>query len=270
MLRKQRARAAAIVRKFYKFYEEEANLIPHGFGAERDAGDESSGTPGRIRTHDLLIRSQSLYPAELRARWYHSTVGMPVDKPQSEPSPMEVEIKLRVDDLSATLGKIRSLGFTESEARSFERNVVYDTTEHTLMHAKQLLRVREYRGETILTYKGSPVPGKHKQREELELTLSSSERFGEILNRLGYAPIFRYEKFRTVFERPNTGCHIAVDETPIGPFLELEGEADAIDAVAAELGFAPEDYITASYATLSRDHFAAQGLAPGDFVFPKA
>ena len=26
-----------------------------------------SGEPGGIRTHDLLIRSQTLYPAELRA-----------------------------------------------------------------------------------------------------------------------------------------------------------------------------------------------------------
>ncbi len=26
-----------------------------------------SGAPGEIRTHDLLIRSQTLYPAELRA-----------------------------------------------------------------------------------------------------------------------------------------------------------------------------------------------------------
>ena len=28
----------------------------------------SFGEPGGIRTHDLLIRSQTLYPAELRAR----------------------------------------------------------------------------------------------------------------------------------------------------------------------------------------------------------
>ena len=28
-----------------------------------------NGAPGVIRTPDLLIRSQSLYPAELRARW---------------------------------------------------------------------------------------------------------------------------------------------------------------------------------------------------------
>ena len=30
---------------------------------------EKNGAPGVIRTPDLLIRSQSLYPAELRARW---------------------------------------------------------------------------------------------------------------------------------------------------------------------------------------------------------
>ena len=28
-----------------------------------------NGAPGEIRTPDLLIRSQSLYPAELRAHW---------------------------------------------------------------------------------------------------------------------------------------------------------------------------------------------------------
>ena len=35
------------------------SILRHGF--------LRSGAPGRIRTHDLLIRSQTLYPAELRA-----------------------------------------------------------------------------------------------------------------------------------------------------------------------------------------------------------
>ena len=32
------------------------------------AGPWAGGTPGGIRTHDLLLRRQTLYPAELRAR----------------------------------------------------------------------------------------------------------------------------------------------------------------------------------------------------------
>lgn len=35
----------------------------HGIG---EFGDMKKSTPGRIRTCDLLIRSQLLYPAELR------------------------------------------------------------------------------------------------------------------------------------------------------------------------------------------------------------
>src|SRR5580704_17987052 len=34
---------------------------------------EKSGAPGEIRTPDPLVRSQMLYPAELRARGHHST-----------------------------------------------------------------------------------------------------------------------------------------------------------------------------------------------------
>jgi hypothetical protein len=33
----------------------------------RKAGEEKNGAPGRSRTSDLLVRSQLLYPAELRA-----------------------------------------------------------------------------------------------------------------------------------------------------------------------------------------------------------
>src|SRR5205807_2885768 len=35
---------------------------------ERRSLEEESGAPGEIRTPDLLLRRQSLYPAELRAR----------------------------------------------------------------------------------------------------------------------------------------------------------------------------------------------------------
>ena len=53
-----------------------------------------------------------------------------------------------------------------------------------------------------------------------------------------------------------------VDETPIGDFLEIEGDADGIHRAAAALGFAPADYVTDSYVTL----FFAAGRQ-GDMVF---
>jgi hypothetical protein len=42
---------------------------------------EKSGAPGESRTPDLLVRSQTLYPAELRARRSSNTVKIDYDTP---------------------------------------------------------------------------------------------------------------------------------------------------------------------------------------------
>ena len=45
-----------------------------------------------------------------------------------------------------------------------------------------------------------------------------------------------------------------LDETPIGDFLELEGERRAIDRSARLLGYGPADYIARSYGALYMEH----------------
>ena len=69
-----------------------------------------------------------------------------------------------------------------------------------------------------------------------------------ILRALGYAPTFRYEKYRAVW-RGGPG-HVVLDETPIGVFGEIEGPARWIDRTARALGITPADYITQTYADL--------------------
>ncbi len=60
---------------------------------------------------------------------------------------------------------------------------------------------------------------------------------------------------------------IAVDETPVGVFVEIEGGEDAIHDTARALGRAPSDYITDSYRFLFLQHRDANGLAGPDMVF---
>ena len=43
--------------------------------------EEGSGAPGESRTPDLLVRSQTLYPAELRARRSANAVKIDYDTP---------------------------------------------------------------------------------------------------------------------------------------------------------------------------------------------
>ncbi len=41
-----------------------------------------------------------------------------------------------------------------------------------------------------------------------------------------------------------------MDHTPIGDFIEIEGDAEGIDKAAAQLGYSKSDYITNNYMTL--------------------
>jgi adenylate cyclase class 2 len=122
-------------------------------------------------------------------------------------------------------------------------------------------------GGAKLTYKGPPEGGKHKSREELELDLSDADAIAAILDRLAYHPVFRYEKFRTEFGQHESSGVATVDETPIGVYLELEGDPSWIDGTARKLGFAETDYITASYARLYLDWCKVQGVAPTNMLF---
>jgi adenylate cyclase class 2 len=177
----------------------------------------------------------------------------------------EVEIKLRVSGAAEARRMLRAAGFHVSRRRVFEKNTVFDTSSQTLRKSARLLRVRETGKIAKLTYKGPPDDGKHKSREELELDVSDARTIGAIFDRLAYHPAFLYEKYRTEF-RFSSGVAM-LDETPIGVYLELEGSPTWIDRTAQRLGYAEQDYITASYARLYMEWCEARGVEPGNMLF---
>ena len=120
----------------------------------------------------------------------------------------ETEIKLAVPSASAARSLLREAGFSVSRRRVFERNAVFDTPDLRLRNAGALLRVRQAGRTATLTYKGPAVPGKHKSREELETVIPDAGLVSEILARLGYVPVFHYEKRRRI---PGTGGRPAMD-----------------------------------------------------------
>jgi len=179
----------------------------------------------------------------------------------------EVEIKLAVPNPRVARRLLRAAGFRVSRPRVFEANTVFDTPRLTLRKAAALLRVRDAGAIATLTYKGRPLPGRHKSREELELQIADPDAIAAIFARLGFHPAARYEKFRTEFSQPNRAGIAMLDETPIGVFLELEGTAPWIDRTARQLGFREADYITLSYARLYLDWCRRLGRKPSDMVF---
>ncbi|MBZ5626119.1 MAG: class IV adenylate cyclase [Acidobacteriia bacterium] len=182
----------------------------------------------------------------------------------------ETEIKLAVPDANTARRVLRAAGFRVCKRRVFEANIVFDTPAMALRNAGLLLRVRQAGSVRTLTYKGRPTPSKHKSREELELIIPDARVMGAILEGIGFRPAFRYEKFRTEYRQHRSGGVAMLDETPVGVYLELEGNAAWIDRTARKLGFSEQNYITVSYGALYLEWCRRLGIKPGDMVFDAA
>ena len=163
-------------------------------------------------------------------------------------SSKEIEIKFRVTDTRALKRLLRSAKFRLATPRTHEMNTLYDLPGQTLRKRGELLRLRKYGEQWVLTHKSKGKAGRHKTRVELETKVDDGPKMDAILHALGFRPSFRYEKFRA--EWSGGRGHVVVDETPIGNFGEIEGPARWIDQTAKLLSISPDDYITDTYAGL--------------------
>jgi adenylate cyclase class 2 len=180
----------------------------------------------------------------------------------------EVEIKIPFDrSPREARDLIERSGYVLHEPRVLESDQIFDRGVGELRNGDQLLRLRRSGVRSTVTYKGPAARGRHKSREEIEFDVSDAAAFELVLDRLGYTPRFRYEKYRSKFQAPGEPGIVTIDETPIGVFLELEGPADWIDSTAARLGFSSSQYSTASYAALYREYLRSHDGAPENMVF---
>jgi adenylate cyclase class 2 len=160
----------------------------------------------------------------------------------------EIEIKFRVENVGALNRRLRQSGFRLATRRTREMNTLYDLPGQLLRQRGDLLRLRRYGPEWVLTHKAKGKAGRHKTRAETETRIADGASMEAILRALGFAPTFRYEKFRA--EWSDGKGHVVVDETPIGNFGEVEGPSRWIDRTAQVLQIRQSDYITATYADL--------------------
>jgi adenylate cyclase class 2 len=164
---------------------------------------------------------------------------------------LEIEVKLKVGDVNAMQERLDRSGARLVRAREFEDNCLYDFPDQALSRRGSMLRIRVLENETVLTFKeGARVDGGVKIREETETSLAkpAGEVVTQVLAKIGMVPVFRYQKYRTTWDLLDV--HVTCDETPIGVYLEIEGDKERIDVAATALGYAPADYIGSSYRDL--------------------
>jgi adenylate cyclase, class 2 len=177
----------------------------------------------------------------------------------------EIEVKFRVDSVRSLEAKLRATGFRKETPRTREMNTLYDLPGAQLRKRKELLRIRRYGHEWKLTHKSGGKVARHSSRTELETAVSDGKKMDAILRALGYAPSFRYEKFRS--EWTDGKGQVVIDETPIGDFCEIEGAPRWIDITAKKLGVKRGQYIMKNYATLFGDWKGETGSMAEEMTF---
>jgi adenylate cyclase, class 2 len=225
----------------------------------------------------------------------------------------EIELKFPVNDLADLQSRLPGLGFQLDTPRTFEQNTLYDTADRTLRQAKQILRLRRYGALWTLTHKRQPdrsageatslfaATASYKIRIETETHVDDGPALASILEQLGYAAVFRYEKFRTEWSHPTSitesplfvnlpidehhsngiavvSGHLVLDETPIGNYAELEGPPAWIDQTLLTLNIDPAICSTESYGKLfmtwkersgsSAEHLTFDQVATSELLSP--
>jgi len=193
-----------------------------------------------------------------------------MDTPDTSTTRYEIEVKLPVPDLGTLRERLRARKAREITSPHHESNDIYDETDGTLRNSGRLLRLRRTDHGATLTYKG---PARFEEgartREERETAVSDPNEMERILRALGFERRFRYEKRREEWSLDE--CVIALDETPIGAFAEIEGDPAAIRRALQHLVLDPADSLPYSYAELyARRRREDPALPPDMLLEPPA
>lgn len=178
---------------------------------------------------------------------------------------LEREIKLRFDSVDSAHDAVAAIGATPLRGRRLQEDCLLDTPDEVLRKRRSVLRVRMECGKSRITYKGPVQVSPMKLREELETMVGDGDLMLRLLGELGFTPWFRYQKYREEFAHEDVV--IAIDETPVGVYVELEGSEHGINTVAELLGRRADDYIVDSYRTLFAQWQASRQERGGDMVF---
>jgi adenylate cyclase, class 2 len=178
----------------------------------------------------------------------------------------EIEVKFLIEDLSAMRQRLMDLGARLKTPRTFEENCLFDTPDEQLTRQGRLLRLRRDR-RNIITYKEPPAhqDADFKVLQEYEIEVSDFAQAHTILEKLGFAPALRYEKYRETFTYQ--GAEVVLDEVPFGNFMEIEAPREVIRSLATALGLDFAARLISGYAEIFAAVRSTYNLAVTDMTF---
>ena len=176
-------------------------------------------------------------------------------------SMIEVETKLKIDDIEHTEERIKEL-IGDYKGEKTEIDLYYDHPNIQILSGGRALRVRDAGGKYRLTYKGPKKDDVTTSRAEIEIGIESAREMIEILNELGFYEICEVKKLRKTYLLKD--LIITLDNvSDLGEFIEVEGKAsnddefeekkDEIFKLLKKLGLSTEEISQRSYLEMLLD-----------------
>lgn len=151
----------------------------------------------------------------------------------------EIELKIIEIDIPTIVAKLKALGGT-TEGRKLIKDIKFDFPDNRIKEKDDLFRLRQLGEKTFLTYKYYLDKSEMLIAEEIEVEVADKDGVEKIVNLLGFKEVARREKWRTTYRFENVIVEIDEFDT-IPPFLEIEGEPDAIREMVEKLGYTMDD-----------------------------
>lgn len=181
---------------------------------------------------------------------------------------VEREIKLRFNTPHEARAAVVATGATPLRERRLQEDCLLDSDVGALRSRCCVLRIRMEAGRSRLTFKGPVEPSAMKLRPEFETGVDDGVALLRLFEEVGFRVWFRYQKYREEFAHEDV--IVAIDETPVGTFVEIEGGERGITGMAHALGRTPGEYVLDSYRSLFLKHQQKHGLAATDMIFDDA
>src|SRR6185437_15520537 len=165
---------------------------------------------------------------------------------------IEREIKLRFETVEQARAAVLAASATPLLGRRLQEDSLLDTEDESLRRRRCVLRIRIENGKSRITFKGPVQPSIMKLRDEFETVVGDGVLLLHVFEELGFHVWFRYEKYREEFSHEDVT--VAIDETPVGVFVEIEGSERGILTMAEALGRTSADFVLDSYRGLFLKH----------------
>lgn len=183
----------------------------------------------------------------------------------SDYTPIEVEVKIPIEDFESVYLRLGEAGFVHTKTRK-EEDVYFNSLYYDLKERDKALRIRRSidletkRRWAELNCKGPKLDTVSMSRKEVEIPIEDPDAMESILNEIGFLKVeHSVEKLRYYFTKDRVTA--ALDRVEgLGDFLELEimeqGEAmqeqclEEIEELMETLGYKMQNTVRRSYLSM--------------------